>query len=299
VSESDFARAHEQHGSVIAAMRALGVASGKLSVIDGETDAAETVLPLMQAVADPAQPLVRLLPPVGAYMRKATSWLGRHGALVFCATLVVSLTCLSVAWAWAPLVEDGGMATVQGWMSNRGSFWNLLAVIGVFVLAGLVAVPVVALIIATTALYGIWPGLGYAAAGAIASALTVYLLGRKLGHPLLRRLIGPRLNRISESLSEQGILAVTLVRLLPIAPFSMVNLVAGALKVRLLDYVIGTFLGLLPGFAIMGLVGRQVIEVIREPSAGGIGMLAGLLALSVVLSVFLQMGIKAFRKSPS
>jgi phospholipase D1/2 len=299
VSQGAFASALEQHGSVIAATRALGVVTGKLAVIDGETDADETALPLVQAVADPARPLSRLLPPVGAYMRSATAWLGRHGALVFCVALLVSLTCLSAAWAWTPLVEDGGMATIQDWMSSSGSFWNLLAVIGVFVVAGFVAVPVMALIIATTALYGIWPGLGYAAVGAMASALSVYLLGRQLGHPVLRRFLGPRLNRISERLSEQGILAVTLIRLLPVAPFSMVNLVAGALRVKPLDYAIGTFLGLLPGFAVMGLVGQQVIEVIREPSAGGIGMLVGLLALSVVLSVFLQMGIKAFRKSPS
>lgn len=299
VSEDAFASAHRQHGSVIAALRATGAASGKLLVIDGNTDARESALPLIQAVADPAQPLTRLLSPIGAGMSGASAWLGRHGTLVFCATLVASLTCLSAAWAWTPLVEDGGMAEIRDWMASSGSISNLLVVIAVFVLAGFVAVPVVALIIAATALYGIWPGLGYAAAGAMASALSVYLLGRQLGHPLLRRLLGPRLNRISERLGEQGILAVTLVRLLPIAPFSMVNLVAGALRVKPLDYVIGSFLGLLPGFAIMGLVGRQVIEVIRDPSAGGIGLLAGLLALSLVLSVFLQMGIKAFRKTPS
>lgn len=299
VSEENFLAAQGEYGSIVAAMRALTRGTGKLMEIDRQEDEKQSTMPIMLAVADPAEPLGNLLPPVKQYMQTASAWLGRHSALAFGVTLLVGLTCLSTAWAWSPLVDDQGIAQIESWITTRGNTWNLLAVVAIFVLAGFIAFPIVVLIIATTALYGIWPGLGYAAAGAMSSALATYGIGRWIGHPLLRRFLGPRLNRVSDKLSERGILAVTVIRLLPVAPYTLVNLVAGALRVPPIDYTIGTFLGLLPGFAIMGLVGRQVIDVIRDPSPGGIGLLALLLVLAVGLSLLLQMGISAIRKSSS
>ena len=76
-------------------------------------------------------------------------------------------------------------------------------------------------------------------------------------------------------------------------------MVAGAMRVSPLDYAIGTFLGLLPGFAIMGLVGQQVVEVIRDPTPFGISLLVGLLLLAIAVSFLLQLGITALRKKPS
>jgi len=57
-----------------------------------------------------------------------------------------------------------------------------------------------------------------------------------------------------------------LVRLLPIAPFSIINLVAGASPVSLRNFVLGTGLGMLPGIAIMATFVGRVEEAIREPS---------------------------------
>lgn len=298
LEESNLGALTAEHGSLVAALRARCADDGKIVEIDGETDAAESSLPLVQALADPVEPLARRFPPAKHYMHAAAAWLNAHSTLVFCTVLVIGLTCLSAAWAWSPLTEEAGINDVKSWISTRGSHWNLLAVIFVFVLAGFVAFPVVALIIATTALYGAWPGIGYAAAGAMCSAMATYLLGRWVGHPLLRRFLGPRLNRVTQGFVERGILAVTVIRLLPVAPYTMVNLVAGAMRVSPLDYALGTFLGLLPGFAVMGLVGQQVVEVIRNPTPLGITLLVGLLLLAIAVSFLLQLGITALRKKP-
>ena len=52
--------------------------------------------------------------------------------------------------------------------------------------------------------------------------------------------MGPRLNRIRRGIVRRGVLAVAAVRLVPIAPFTVVNLVAGASRIPLLDFVLGT-----------------------------------------------------------
>jgi phospholipase D1/2 len=47
------------------------------------------------------------------------------------------------------------------------------------------------------------------------------------------------------------VLAVAAIRLVPIAPFTLVNLIAGASKIRFADYLLGTVIGMAPGLVLM------------------------------------------------
>ena len=72
--------------------------------------------------------------------------------------------------------------------------------------------------------------------GALLSAAVTYAIGRQLGHDALRKFAGKRLNRLSQRLGRRGLLAMVIVRLLPIAPYSMGNVVAGASHIRWREY---------------------------------------------------------------
>ncbi len=65
--------------------------------------------------------------------------------------------------------------------------------------------------------------------------------GCALPPPLYR----PRINRVRRVLSDRGVLAVAAVRVVPAAPFTVVNLVAGAVGLRFFDYAASTAIGLL------------------------------------------------------
>jgi uncharacterized membrane protein YdjX (TVP38/TMEM64 family) len=164
-----------------------------------------------------------------------------------------------------------------------------------FVALGLVMFPVMVLIAVTAAVFGAWPGMLYAAAGALASALVTYAIGRWLGPHGLRQFFGPRLNLITRSFAQSGVATVTLVRLVPVAPFSIVNLAAGAIRIPALDYLLGTALGLMPGLAVMSVLGDQAVTLIEAPSAVGIATLIGLLVAAVGISVGLQIFISRRR----
>ena len=127
--------------------------------------------------------------------------------------------------------------------------------LAIFLAGGLVAFPVTVLIAATAATFGPWLGFLYAATGAIASALLTYFIGALLGRDVLRNWMGPRLTRIRERIVRQGVLAIAAIRMVPVAPFTLVNMVAGASGIRLLDYIAGTLLGLLPGLILMSALG--------------------------------------------
>jgi phospholipase D1/2 len=77
-------------------------------------------------------------------------------------------------------------------------------------------------------------------------------------------------------------------RLLPVAPFTMINILAGALQIRARDYLIGTVLGMLPGIIITVTFAHNLAEAIRHPTIGGIVLMVGLAALLIVLAISLQ-----------
>ena len=66
--------------------------------------------------------------------------------------------------------------------------------------------------------------------------------------------------------TKRGLLAVMLVRLVPIAPFPVVNLALGALRVRLPDFVVSTVIGMLPGTLATTVLSDQVAAAIEDPT---------------------------------
>ena len=96
-----------------------------------------------------------------------------------------------------------------------------------------------------------------------------------MGRDLVRRYAGKRLNGISKKLSKRGLWTVVTLRIVPVAPFSLINLVAGASHISFRDFAIGTLVGLLPGIVAIALFADGVVRSIRSPNAGSFAWLAG------------------------
>lgn len=195
------------------------------------------------------------------------------------ALLLLYLAVLGLVWmawrdpAWRVLLSPVMLAEfgrqVLAW--PLGPVWVLLA----YVVAVALAMPVLALITLGVLIFGPWPGMAYALAGMVAGATVTYGLGRLTGAQVLDRLLKGRLQLMSTHLHRRGLWAIVLLRALPVAPFIVVNLGAGALRVRLRDYVLGTFLGLLPGTVLISLFMRQVQQAVRTATPGAWLALAG------------------------
>jgi len=65
--------------------------------------------------------------------------------------------------------------------------------------------------------------------------------------------------------------------------------------VRIVDYVVGTAIGLMPGLIVLTALGRQIVDMISQPSLAGAGLLAGLVLLWVLCSLGLQLLVSHFR----
>ena len=110
----------------------------------------------------------------------------------------------------------------------------------------------------------------------------------------LRAVLGPRLNRVQRRIVSGGVLAIAAIRLVPIAPFTVVNLVAGASEIRIGAFVAGTILGMLPGLIVMSALGHQIMRIISEPSAADVALLAGVIAIWIALAGGMQVAFAKF-----
>jgi phosphatidylserine/phosphatidylglycerophosphate/cardiolipin synthase-like enzyme/uncharacterized membrane protein YdjX (TVP38/TMEM64 family) len=260
---------------------------------DGKPDREEVASAIM-AVADPESAVG-----IEEFMRHTVGEKVPYRQLSH--TLQVAIGCVLVLslvlmWRYTPLSEFTDPRVLRtAALSMSGNVWAPLIVVAVFVLAGFVLFPLTVLIAVTAATFGPWLGLLYAAAGAIISSLTTYGVGAKLGKKALRNIIGPRLNRVTRRVAQQGILAVATVRLVPVAPFTVVNLVAGASGIRFTDFVLGTAIGLLPGLIVLSSLGNQIFRVLSDPGWADVAIFVALVVGWIGLSFGLQVLVTKFR----
>jgi phospholipase D1/2 len=148
------------------------------------------------------------------------------------------------------------------------------------------------MIVATTAAFGLWPGTLHAALGSLASAAVGYWVGHVIGAARIGRHLGPRAEKIKNNIGEHGIIAIMTIRIVPIAPFSIVNVVAGALNINFTHYMLGTALGLAPGFIVLAFAGDQVSSFMAHPSLSGAAVLGLILLAWLALSLVLQSALR-------
>ena len=183
--------------------------------------------------------------------------------------LIAVVVGLSAMWRWTPLSQWIDIETLSGVVESAREVpaapaWVILG----FVLAGLVAFPFSLLIVVTVITYGPVAGFIYSLTGGTLSAIAVYWIGDRLGRNFVRKLGGGKINRISRKIARHGIVNIIFVRIVPVAPFTLINLVAGASHINFRDYTLGTLLGFIPGMLAVTLLADRVEATIREPDPG-------------------------------
>jgi phosphatidylserine/phosphatidylglycerophosphate/cardiolipin synthase-like enzyme/uncharacterized membrane protein YdjX (TVP38/TMEM64 family) len=275
-------------GSVIATIDALHRPGGRtLEPIEPVVSPDIDALVPADAVVDPERPvdpevLVKdFVPPDVRKPLVTRVWSVALGLL--------ALGAMAAAWRWTPLREFVSLeALVRIAHSLQDSPVAPLAVLAAYVVGGLLVVPVTVMIVATGIVFGPFFGAIYAFAGALLSSAVTYSLGRRLGRNTVRRLAGSRLNRITRRLAKKGAMAIAAVRLLPIAPFSVVNAVAGASQIRLRDFLIGTAIGMAPGILVTVIFVDRVTAAVTDPRLGTIATLALVALIFVAAAVYVH-----------
>jgi phosphatidylserine/phosphatidylglycerophosphate/cardiolipin synthase-like enzyme/uncharacterized membrane protein YdjX (TVP38/TMEM64 family) len=193
-------------------------------------------------------------------------------------------------WRFTPLGEWADPERIGGALEQiESSPWRGPIVLACFVAGSFVFFPVTVLIAATAAALGPVQGFVWALAGSCLAAVLNFGAGQLLPERALESAFGSWIARVKQRLHRGGIVSIMILRNLPVAPFTVVNIVAGAARLRPLDFAAGTALGMAPGIAALTLLGDRLRGVWQDPGWLNIGLLAGAIAVWIGVAVGLQL----------
>lgn len=261
-------------GSINGAIEALQSERRTLKRLEPKQTVPEAVVAIV-SVADPEQPvsldkLIDEFSPKFDTERTGPAWFP-----IVCAAVV--LAALAAAWRFTPLAE---LITTERVMALARDFAGQprapFVVLAAYTPASLIMFPRPLITLFAVVTFGAWLGFAYAMSGILIAAVASYLAGRMLDRETVRRLAGTRLNQVSEKLRRRGLLAVIALRLVPMAPFAVEGLVAGAVRIKLWHLVLGTFIGVLPGTLATTVFGNQLEAALRDPAEINYWLLGGI-----------------------
>jgi phospholipase D1/2 len=199
------------------------------------------------SVADPEEPIAleTLLSERHAEETAPVKQKPAWGKLAAIVALVAGLMAL---WRFTPLQEIASAEAALDWAKDFGTRpWAPWVLMLSYTPACLVMFPRPLITLAAVIAFGPWLGFVYSLTGICFSSAVTWYMGRHMRRDTVRRLAGPRLDRMIDVLKKHGLVAMTLLRLVPIAPFAVESIVAGAIRMKLWHVVVGTAIGLLPG----------------------------------------------------
>jgi len=270
----------ERSSSLSAAIENLRKPGRNLSCLEAP-ELSEAVLEAA-AIGDPEKPISlerivnQFTPSSYSERRKPGLRLAVIGSIV--------LLGLMALWRYTPLADYVTPSNAISWAQTFSRFWWApLVVILSYTPASLVMFPRWLITLMAVAAFGPWAAFAYAQTGVLVAAIAGYVAGELVNRETVRRIAGARVNRLSTVLQKRGLIAVTLVRLVPIAPFMVVNAVMGAMRIKLHHFLIGTVLGMMPGMLATTVLGDQVTAALIDPSRlnGWLVGLAGIVLASL------------------
>ncbi len=209
--------------------------------------------------------------------RRAAAWVGA-AALVLVAVLVYRHFDL------------GRLLTLETLKASRdalvGSYQArplqiALAFFGLYVSAAALSIPgALVLTLAAGAVFGFWVGLLVVSFAASIGALLAFLASRYLLRDAVQKRFGKSLKPIDEGIARDGTCYLLTLRLVPVFPFWLINLLMGLTSMRALRFYVVSQIGMLAGTAVYVNAGTQLAAIQSPRDILSPGLLGSLLVLA-------------------
>ena len=192
-------------------------------------------------------------------------------------------------------------ALLADFVAVQGAYAVLLYIV-IYVISVALSVPGAAILTVTGGLlFGQWFGSLYVLVGATIGAMGIFLIARTVLGDALRKRAGPAMQKMEVGFQENALSYLLVLRLIPLFPFFLVNIVPAFLGVNLRTFVIGTFVGIAPGSFVLATVGAGLGSIFERNdnfSLQGVltpEIIAALVGLAVL--ALMPVAYKKFRKS--
>ena len=178
--------------------------------------------------------------------------------------MALVLVALAAAWRWTPLGEIATAENIVGWTRTvRGTWWAPFALLGAYLVGTYILFPRPVLTLVAVMTFGVRLGLVYSTVGILVAALLSYYTGRLMKRETVRRIAGDAFDEAAKPVKRHGVIAVFAANMLPTPPFVVQNIMAGAMRIRLWEFMAGTALALIPGIIAWSVFGDQMMNALE------------------------------------
>jgi len=181
--------------------------------------------------------------------------------------IVIGLVVIGLILATRAFDIPQELKEVLAWVEGHGTTGVIVFMV-IYVAACVFFVPASLLTLGAGAVYGVIRGSIYVSIASTVGATCAFLVGRYLAREAIRRRIAgnAKFMAIDEAVGHEGWKIVGLTRLSPVFPFTLLNYAYGLTRVGLRDYVVASWIGMMPG---------TVMYIYIGALAGDIAMLGG------------------------
>ncbi|PCJ88860.1 MAG: sulfurtransferase [Thiotrichaceae bacterium] len=185
---------------------------------------------------------------------------------------------------------------LEQWLDQAG-WWAPAIFIVLYISATVLFLPGSVFTLAGGVFFGPYLGILYNLTGATIGAALSFLIARYLASDFVSQQSGGRLKQLINGVEAEGWRFVAFVRLVPLFPFNLLNYALGLTKIRFSEYVLASFIFMLPGaaaYTYIGYAGRNALS-------GGDGLIKNILIALALLAValFLPRFVATLRRGPS
>lgn len=211
-------------------------------------------------------------------------------------TLLVFTLLLVMTIFWRYLVDAGYLneaALLQHTVYIRQfeySLWSLLGISLLYVVLLAVMFPLTILVVTTGMLFSTEWAMLCATLGALSSSAAGYVVGHWLGRETIEKHGGITVRRAEQYIQNNSFNSMVLINLLPVAPFTMTNMLAGAFRLDFPRYMLGSAVGIIPGLLIVIAFGGQLGKLMVA-GENGLPWSAIVIAISLI---FLLVGLLVY-----
>lgn len=175
------------------------------------------------------------------------------------------LLALFLAWRFTPLADAITMDRISALARTVGRApWSPFVLALAYAPASFVMFPRPLLTLFAVIAYGPWLGFATAFGGIALAELVAYGAGRALPEKTIKGFAGDKLARTRTELRKHGVSASFAFSIVPVAPAPVVGMVAGAARMRLWQFLLGSMLGMLPGVLATTLFAGEIAKMFDD-----------------------------------
>ncbi len=199
-----------------------------------------------------------MIGPLYRYINNMDS--GAQRAVIISLGLFAAVAGVFIAGRYG--LDLDSQSALQDWFNGAAeSPYGLPAAIIAFTALAFLGVPQFVLIAVSVVAFGPVKGFAYSWIATMVSAAVTFWLGRFIGGEMVRRYAGSAVNRISRFVGRNGFWTALTVRVVPSAPFIVVNMALGVSRAHFWQFAAGTGIGIIPKTALVAFAGQGLMQL--------------------------------------